>query len=269
MMPDEESLIDWPLCRDALRLLFIGIFGVWANSVSAQAVSSTITITSPISGTVVVPGQTLQVSVSARTGFKAIQVIGEDIGITPPQQTPPYSFVITIPNNIIGPKQVTALGIVGPESGVFSQSVIVDVEVQTPLTHLNATPSRVNFNFVGDQVNLTVIGQFSDGTEADITRSSKTTYQTNNATVANVNSGGVLTATGVGTTGILVKYGGAVAAVPVAVRAAFAGTPGSADCQGKSVSALAQRYGGIDTAATALGYSNVQALQDAVRAYCR
>jgi hypothetical protein len=48
----------------------------------------------------------------------------------------------------------------------------------------------------------------------------------------------------------------------------FAGTLGSADCEGKSVSALVKQYGGLDAAAKALGYPNVSALQDAIRAYC-
>ena len=44
----------------------------------------------------------------------------------------------------------------------------------------------------------------------------------------------------------------------------FAGTPGSADCTGKSISTLAQTYKGIAHAAPALGYANVTALQSAV-----
>src|SRR5215470_11885649 len=38
----------------------------------------------------------------------------------------------------------------------------------------------------------------------------------------------------------------------------FAGTPGSPNCQGKSVSALATKFGGLDAAAAALRFSNVQ-----------
>lgn len=49
---------------------------------------------------------------------------------------------------------------------------------------------------------------------------------------------------------------------------AFAGTPGEADCKGKSVSALAQQYGGIAAAASALGYPDVKALQSAISAFC-
>ena len=49
---------------------------------------------------------------------------------------------------------------------------------------------------------------------------------------------------------------------------AFAGQPGKANCHGKSVSALAQKYGGMKSAATALGFPSVQALQDAIKAFC-
>ena len=48
----------------------------------------------------------------------------------------------------------------------------------------------------------------------------------------------------------------------------FAGTPGSSDCQGKSVSALAQQFGGINSAAQHLGFPSVKALQDAIRTFC-
>ncbi len=47
-----------------------------------------------------------------------------------------------------------------------------------------------------------------------------------------------------------------------------AGTPGQANCHGKSVSALAHQFGGLDAAASALGFSSVEALQDALRTFC-
>ena len=48
----------------------------------------------------------------------------------------------------------------------------------------------------------------------------------------------------------------------------FAGLPRSASCHGQSVSALAQQYGGFGSAAAALGYSSVQAMQNGVAIYC-
>ncbi len=42
-----------------------------------------------------------------------------------------------------------------------------------------------------------------------------------------------------------------------------AGTPGRANCHGKTISALAHQFGGVAAAASGLGFSSVEALQDA------
>jgi hypothetical protein len=49
----------------------------------------------------------------------------------------------------------------------------------------------------------------------------------------------------------------------------FAGTPGQKNCHGKSVAALVNQFGGLNQAAAALGYPTVQALQDAIQAFCK
>ena len=47
-----------------------------------------------------------------------------------------------------------------------------------------------------------------------------------------------------------------------------AGTPGQANCHGQTVSALAHQFRGLQSAASALGFSSVGALQDALRTFC-
>jgi hypothetical protein len=47
-----------------------------------------------------------------------------------------------------------------------------------------------------------------------------------------------------------------------------AGTPGRANCHGQSISALAQQFGGISAAASHLGFSSVEALQDGFNLFC-
>jgi hypothetical protein len=47
-----------------------------------------------------------------------------------------------------------------------------------------------------------------------------------------------------------------------------AGTPGQANCHGKTVSGLAGQFGDLQTASLALGFSSVDALQDAIRVFC-
>ena len=49
----------------------------------------------------------------------------------------------------------------------------------------------------------------------------------------------------------------------------FAGQPGSPNCHGQSVSALANQYGSLAAAASALGFPSVQVLQNAIRAWCK
>ena len=55
----------------------------------------------------------------------------------------------------------------------------------------------------------------------------------------------------------------------VSTIAQVAGAPGFSNCFGVSISTLSRQFGGLNTAAKALGFSDVQALQDAVRAFCR
>jgi hypothetical protein len=47
-----------------------------------------------------------------------------------------------------------------------------------------------------------------------------------------------------------------------------AGIPGQANCHGKTVSALASQFGDINTAAGALGFSSVAALQEVIGQFC-
>ena len=46
------------------------------------------------------------------------------------------------------------------------------------------------------------------------------------------------------------------------------GTPGQTNCHGRSLSALAHQFGSIEEAASGLGFSNVQALQNAFDLFC-
>jgi hypothetical protein len=52
------------------------------------------------------------------------------------------------------------------------------------------------------------------------------------------------------------------------VLGGFSGTPRKSNCHDQSVSALAQKYGGMDHAAETLGFPSVSALQNAIKAYC-
>ena len=48
-----------------------------------------------------------------------------------------------------------------------------------------------------------------------------------------------------------------------------AGTPGQEDCHGETISGLAEQFGSVPAAASALGFSSVKALQNSFRAFCQ
>jgi YVTN family beta-propeller protein len=66
----------------------------------------------------------------------------------------------------------------------------------------------------------------------------------------------------------VLPVGQAPFAFGVFIQPRFAGTPGKANCHGKSISALAQTFGGLNAAAIALGFPTVETLHTAVAAFC-
>jgi hypothetical protein len=54
----------------------------------------------------------------------------------------------------------------------------------------------------------------------------------------------------------------------VAHKTSFAGTPGFSNCEGQSVAALDRQFGGPSAAAAVGGFSDVQALENAVLMVC-
>jgi YVTN family beta-propeller protein len=65
-----------------------------------------------------------------------------------------------------------------------------------------------------------------------------------------------------------IPLGGAPGGVGIQPARRFAGVPGSSNCHGASVSALAIKFGVLDDAAAALGFSSVQGLQNAIQVFC-
>jgi len=169
----------------------------------------TITITSPTNGTRVTPGQTITIQVSTASGasFIAVQVVGEDIGFAPPLTAPPYSFTLTVPSNVVGPRNLTALGITSPENGVFSPSVVIDSETDAIATALHLNISQIFFQRSGQQMPLNVTATFTDGTSLDITKSSLISYSSADSSIATVDPNGRVTAVGPGVTMLNVNYG--------------------------------------------------------------
>lgn len=187
------------------------LLSAWAQQeMPPELITDSIRIVSPADGTIIRPGEAITVSVEVAAGssFTHVGVIAENIGFSPAKSSPPFDFSFVIPNNLVGPKKLTALGIIRPGEGLFSRSVTINIEPAAALSALKVSFTRINFKYPGQQLPLHVDGVFTDGKVLDITKSSQTTFSSENGGVATIDPTGLVTATGPGSTNILVRYGG-------------------------------------------------------------
>ena len=191
-------------------------------------------ILSPASGLVVRPGQTVTITVSADSAVQKLVLTGQHpLGMARlasggaagmvaqgPAQGHPLQFLLTIPTTIQpGPYRVSA---VGNSAGgtVQSKALILDVERPDQPTRIWAEPSIIQFTHLGDQIPLRVLATFADGSRAELTRSSNTTFASSDPRVASITAGGMVTAVEAGKTSILVRTPSADYSVPVRVQEA-------------------------------------------------
>lgn len=209
-----------------LSLMVIPIDVSLADTVS-PLVSPNLVIMTPKDGMVVHPGQSVPVEVSVTPGvtFSLVGIIVERIGFGPyaAKHTPPYSFKVDIPQDVVGKRKITAIGMTGPGSGVFSKSITIDVEPSSPPSTMSVSPTRIYFNYAGEQIPLDVTDRLSDGRNIDLTSSTQLQLTSQDTSVATVNNEGLVTAAGSGTTAIIVKYGRLSVDVPISVKSTIPG----------------------------------------------
>ncbi len=174
---------------DQMRLLLS--FLLVCFSTTAQSLQ----ITAPAGGTVVPPGQALNVTVAASGSFADVAVGGEGkLGSSQDLNAPPYNFSIQIPatvrNRIYA---LTAVGFISSGQMITSTPISIDIERSDYPDNLIVQPSVLHLR-VGDQASLIVTGQFDDGSNIDLTESTTTTYQSDTPTVATVTADGRVTA---------------------------------------------------------------------------
>jgi hypothetical protein len=205
-----------------------------ASLISAPsfAQQSLLRIVSPASTLVVRPGQTVTVSVSADSAVQKLVLIGQHpIGMARlaadgtagmvaqgQGEAHPLQFLLSIPTAIKpGTYRVTAVGRTSAGS-VESNALAIDVERPDQPTRIWAEPSTIQFTHVGDQIPLRVLGAFSDGSQAELTHSSNTTFASSDPRVASITADGMVTAVGEGRTSILVRSPSADYSIPVRVQ---------------------------------------------------
>ena len=169
-----------------------------------------------------------------------------------------------------------AVAVVAP-----SQSLAANV---TPLVSFNGTTGVVPeagliADAKGNLFGTTTAGGANNGGTAFEIAKTATGYATTPTVLVNFDStSGVVPEAGLiaddngnlfgTTTAGGANNGGTVFEIAGSGFAVFAGTPGKANCFGQSVAALARQFGGLNAAAAALGFPTVQALQNAILAFC-
>jgi hypothetical protein len=226
------------------------VFGILLLGFAAVRMQgqTSLTVTAPTDGAIVPSGQTLMVTVSATSDVANVFLMGGGpIGLVSPASGPPYQFSIPIPADTTA--RTYTLVAAGAASGQMVRSNLVTIDIERPDPPVGISTSPVPLRFVGDQGQVSVIGTFADGSAADITYSSLTTYACDNPAVATVASDGTVTAVGAGSARISVngKWW-----VPVSVPPAISMTPAT----GTSLYA-SQSFQFVATAANANSNSSV------------
>ncbi len=189
-----------PIAHSFSALLTIGTAPL---QVAAKTV---LQITSPAEGTVVNPGQTINITVSSSgPTFAQVIVIGQDpIGFSKVLMGPPYQFSIQIPSKIRpGRYTLTASGATARGQGAESDPISIDVEPADSPSKIRVEPSSLSLP-VGGRSGLRVIGKYSDGSTVDLSRSTQTTYMSESTSVATVTSEGLVTAVSPGSAQIII-----------------------------------------------------------------
>jgi hypothetical protein len=194
---------------------------------STQRSFAQLQITSPTQGTIINPGQTLSVTVTSPTNatFTNVGVVADDpIGVSDLATSVPAQFSLPVPTDIHCRRHtVTAIGNTVSGQSVQSPAVIIDVERPDLPNSVAALLSSFSFQSLGEQVPIILTAKFSDGSVLDITESSYVTYASSDTTVATVNSHGMVTSVGAGSSTVRATYtlaGQQVqTTIPVKVRA--------------------------------------------------
>jgi len=186
----------------------------------ASLAADSLQITSPASGTVVSPGQTISISVAADPAVQQVALFPEP---PLPEAQAGFSageFNLTIPAGIPpGPHDLRALGVSGGVV-VTSDYLTLDVERSDDPVRLRTEPAILQLRNRGDQFPLRVIGTYNDGSQATLTASSRTAYSSDDPTVAAVSPNGIVTAVGPGKTSIVITTPSASYSLQVQVQAA-------------------------------------------------
>lgn len=132
---------------------------------------------------------------------------------------PYYECDFTIPLNSPEKLTINAYGMTANDL-ISSPTVTINVKMPSSITleSIRASSDSLTFGKIGRVQQISVTGKYSDGVERDIqTPTSKTTYTSNDTSIATVDSDGLVKAVSPGDTTITVSNSGKSIIIPIRV----------------------------------------------------
>ena len=162
----------------------------------------TVTITSPLSGSVFAPGDTINVSVETTGTVNKVLIIcnfdGEIV------ETPPYTYSLNIPLDYLGELIIGAAGI-NDDEFLDDDYIIVSVVTSSTVDNINLIPEDYLPLYKNETYEILVLGAFSDGITRDITSPlTGSIYMSSDTSIATVSVDGIIETKDIGTTNIIV-----------------------------------------------------------------
>lgn len=188
------------------------------TQIQSGIVNDGIVISSPVDGATFEPGDSVVVSVDSVAPFQAERVLLLSEFKVLEVATPPFEYTFDIPENFSGPFNASAVA--QDSSGNFADAGTIEliVEPSTALTDLSISPRNIYLNGINDRRQLTVVGQYSDGIEREISELiTGTSYISSDPTILSVSESGMLIPQNEGIVTILAQNDGLQDSITVEV----------------------------------------------------
>jgi hypothetical protein len=206
--PASSSLVQTqalPALKPALRSL----------STAQTASLGEIQFVSPVDGAIVAPGEAVNVELTLTGTLTLNNVLIMAPGSDAVELvTPPYTTQFTVPIGAYGDFVISALG-EGTDGNLYAASVTLNVNNTAGLDHVTVAPEALYLD-LGQEMNLTVTGTYSDGTVRDLSAAIKgTVYASSDEAILTISGDGMVTPHAVGIGFVKVTPSGEA---PVVVR---------------------------------------------------
>ena len=183
-----------------------------AGKVRAALDTPLVTITEPASGAVFAPGDQIVITAVPVEGANVQAVlftIGDGTGHAALVDAGPFTATFTIASDFVGSLVLSAAA--RDDAGnMATTTCTVTVQSAATVQSIAVSPSPMLFLSVGVAQQVSAIGNFSDGVARDISTSDTgTTYSMENTSVASVDTNGLVTSVGPGSTRLRVANGSA------------------------------------------------------------